>query len=568
MCGASAPSVRVQTGAAQAGSDMTHELVTDVRAASTEPVRAPEDRRARRGPAPALVVYGLVVVTAFICYVVLARRLWFYRDDFEFLAGRELTLHDLLRPHGGHMTALHLLVYRLMFAVIGLRSYLPYQLLSIGLHLTVATLSLVVMRKARVNDWIAVAAASLFVFFGSGGQDIIWGFQIEFSGAVALGMTQMLLASHDGELQRRDWIGLLAGLLALMCSGVAIAMVGVVALATFIRRGWRPAAFHVLPLAALFGAWWLRYAGESLVRWDASLLSQWLRRGVAGVFDALGQVPFVGWLLAAMLVAGMALAWRDATPAQRRARLAMPTAMLVGAFAFELLTGLNRSVFGVRFATSSRYMHITAALLIPALGVAANALYRRWRLFGPVAVVLLVVGIPGNLGQTTTSFLSEQYYDRYEQMVRSVPRMSLARAVPRHVRVELVNAPYITVGWLLDNAKSGRIPAPSHPLTPQDRLTNELRLGLDQIDGTRGTGCVPLRQPMRRELRKGDAFVVFGTVDVRLIDRQTGLLSRPVSYGSTFLVPKAVHTLRDVAGPMTVQIVAKTPATTICRPAS
>jgi hypothetical protein len=244
----------------------------------------------------------------------------------------------------------------------------------------------------------------------------------------------------------------------------------------------------------------------------------------------------------------------------------MPTAMLVGSFAFELLTGLNRAVFGVRFATSSRYMHIVAALLIPSLAVAGNALFRRWRVLGPVVVALFVIGIPANLGQTATSFLSAQYYDRYEQMVRSLPRMPLARVVPRDVRVELINAPYINVGWLLDNAKSGHIPAPSRPLTPQELVTNRLRLSLDQIDGTRGTDCVPLRQPMLRDLEKGDSFVVSGPIAIRMIDRQTGVISLPVSYGSSFLVPEPVHTVRDVVGPMTVQISANSPSARVCRP--
>jgi hypothetical protein len=544
---------------------MTQNLATDPRAVPAASDRDPAGGTARRTPSAPLVIYGLLVVGALIFYLVLARRIWFYRDDFEFLAGRHLSVHDLLRPHGGHMTALHLLVYRVMFAVVGLRSYVPYQLLSIGLHLTVATLLLVIIRKAGVNDWIAVAAASLFALFGSGGQDIIWGFQIEFSGALALGMTQMLLAAHDGPVQRRDWLGLVAGVLALMCSGVAIAMVGVVAVATFIRRGWRAAAFHIIPLAALFGAWWLHYDRRSSVRFNASLVSQWLRRGVAGVFDALGQVHFVGWVLAAMLLVGMTLAWLDATPAARRTQLAMPTAMLIGAFAFEFVTGLNRAVFGVRFATSSRYLHIVAALLIPSLAVAGNALFRRWRAFGPIAVALFVVGIPGNLGQTMSSFPQPQYFDAYEQMVRSLPRMSLARTVPQHVRPELVNAPWMTVAWLRDNAKAGRIPKPAHPLTEQERFVNQLRLGLDQIDGTPATGCQAIRKPVRRELRKGDSVVVRGPVAVRRVDSQTGLMSVPVSYGSSFLVPGFDHTLRNVAGPLLIEISAKNPLAQLCR---
>jgi hypothetical protein len=507
----------------------------------------------RRSVAPALVVFGLVVVGAFVFYLVLARRIWFYRDDFEFLAGRSLSFHDLLRQHGGHMTALHLLVYRAMFAVFGLRSYVPYQLLSIGLHLTAATLLLVIMRRAHVNDWIAVAAASLYVLFGAGGQDILWGFQIEFTGALVLGMTQMLLASHDGPIRRRDWIGLLAGLAALMSSGVAVAMIGVVGVATFIRRGWRAAAFHVLPLAALFLVWWSHY-GSRPNSHDFSAMVSWVRRGTAGVFDALGQVPLVGWLLAAMLVAGMVLAWRDGPWEERRRKLAMPTAMLLGAFAFEVVTAVNRSGFGVQLATSSRYLHIVAALLIPSLGVAGNALYRQRRVFGPIVVALFVVGMPANLGKTTDSFPPEQYFAAYQRMVRALPRLELASNVPQSVRPELINAPWMTVGWLRQEAKAGSIPKPSRAASSLEAFTYRLRLGLQQIDGTPGASCTPLRAPVEQRLKKGDSVIVRGPVQVSLVDDVTGLRSLPVSYGSSFLVPGFEHTLRDVVGPMTLRL--------------
>jgi hypothetical protein len=522
----------------------------------------------RRVVQPPVVVFGLVLLFAFVFYLVLARRLWFYRDDWEFLAGRTLSLDDLLRQHGGHMTALHLVVYRAMFAVIGLRSYLPYQVLSIGLHLLAATLLFVVMRKSSVNAWIAVAAASLFALFGAGGQDILWGFQIEFSGALVLGMTQMLLASHDGPIDRRDWAGLGVGLAALLCSGVAVAMVGVVGIATLIRRGWRPAAFHVLPLAALFIAWWSHYGLRPKSRDDQlSAMIDWVRHGTAGVFDALGQVPFVGWLLAAMLVVGMVLAWRDGPWAERRRRLAMPTAMLVGALGFEVVTAVNRSAFGARFATSSRYLHIVAALLIPSLAVAGNALFEKRRWLGPVVVALFVVGMPANLGKTTESFPPSQYFASYERMVRSLPRMELASKVPRAVRPELVNGYWMTVGWLLDNADAGRIPAPNRPPTAAERVTYRLRLGLQQIDVAHGTACQPLRAPIERKFQKGDAVVVRGAVRVRLVDDVTGLHSIPVSYGSSFLVPNPEHELRAVV-PMTLELSGGTPNAQLCRVAT
>ena len=48
-------------------------------------------------------------------------------------------------------------------------------------------------------------------------------------------------------------------------------------------------------------------------------------------------------------------------------------------------------------ARSSRYLHVAAALCLPAIAVGADALLRRWRAIGVVAAALLVMGIPGNV---------------------------------------------------------------------------------------------------------------------------------------------------------------------------
>ena len=54
--------------------------------------------------------------------------------------------------------------------------------------------------------------AASFVLFGPGEDNILWAFQIGFAGALVLGLTQLMLADHDGPIDRRDWLGLLAGL--------------------------------------------------------------------------------------------------------------------------------------------------------------------------------------------------------------------------------------------------------------------------------------------------------------------------------------------------------------------
>jgi hypothetical protein len=133
---------------------------------------------------------------------------------------------------------LPVLAYRGIWTVFGLR-YLPYQVLAVALHLTAAVLLRVIMRRAGVGPWLSTATAAVFEFFGAGAENILVAFQIAFVGALVFGLTHLILADHDGPLDRRDGFGLLAGFCGLMCSSVAISMVVAVGIAVLLRRGRR-----------------------------------------------------------------------------------------------------------------------------------------------------------------------------------------------------------------------------------------------------------------------------------------------------------------------------------------
>ena len=324
-------------------------------------------------------------------------------------------------------------------------------------------------------------------------------------------------------------------------------MVAVVGVAALIRRGWRAAAFHVLPLGVVYSAWWLHY-GRGASPTDFSLVDvwDWTRTGISGAFDSLGEVPFVGWALAALLIIGLVLAWRDGAGSSRRRRLAASTAMLAGAGIFLVTSGINRVSLAVDLATSSRYMHIVVALLMPGLAVAADVVIRRWRASAFVVVVLLLIGIPGNIRQTGTNFPARKTFEASEQLMRTLPRLPLAARVPRNVRPELVNAPWVTVGWLRDAAGSGRLPAASRPPTRGELATYEVRLSIDQQDGGTATSCQPLTQPVDFDFTPGQSFVVRGTIAVASLGDEPGTSSLPVAYGASLLSGGGLHTLKNV----------------------
>lgn len=507
-------------------------------------------------------VFVALEASALVIFAVMGRRMWFARpDEWDFLAGRSLGLHDLLRPHGGHLVVLPVVVFRALFFAFGLRSYLPYQLVVIGFHLAAAALLRIAMGRAGARPFVATAVAAAFLFFGPGGENILLAFQITFVGALVFGLTQLLLADHDGPIDRRDWLGLTAGLLALCCSGVGIATVGAAGVAALIRRGWRPAAFHVLPLVAVIGVW-RHFNADSTVTADWSIVT-WVRHGVEASFNSLGSIRFVGWALGAVFVVGLASAFFVLQPDERRRRAALPVSFLAGALFFLVLTGVSRLQFGATAVNQSRYLYIVVAMILVPLAVAVDALVSRRRSLGLVAAALVLVGIPSNLTKTTNSFPPASFYARYRQQILSLPRSELARGAPRSLHPDPNLAPQVTVGWLLDAARSGRLPKPRSS-TPIEAATNNLRLTVAEFGRDDGRRCAALTGPIRRTLRAGASLSVRGTVAIQLLARDGLPPSLPVTFGTTFHAAGERHTLVAVGRTSSLLITPKSPGAGVC----
>ncbi len=430
----------------------------------------------------AVVAFIAVEVSAFVTVLVLARHQWFFADEWDFLVNRRLgSLTDLFRPHVGHWSTLPILVYRTLFHAFGLRTYLPYQLLVVTLHLVAAALLWKIIRRAGVHPWLSTAAASLFALFGSGYDDIAWAFQIGFDGALVLGLTQLILADHDGPLDRRDRLGLLAGAAGLMCAGgLAVIMTVIVGLATFIRRGWRVALFHVGPLAVIYTSWWLAIGREYQYSLSPGSspnlgeLAQWVKRSVTGSFSAMGQLQGVGVALAIVLILGVILSFGDL-----RTRGAAPSALLVGTFIFVVSTGWTRArPLLMGYATNSHYLDIITALALPAIALSMEAIRCRWKIVLPVMVLMLLLGVPGNAEKIARPRdvvyqVGVQTYLR--QCILTTSRSPLAQTLPRSYRPQPFFDPDLTMGWLLD--QKGQLPSPG-PLNKREVATVAQGCGL------------------------------------------------------------------------------------------
>jgi hypothetical protein len=506
---------------------------------------------------------GFVAVEAIALPLLLwwGRGGWFTFDDWDLLSQRTAgSVHDLFLPHGDHWSTLPVLVYRLFWWAFGIRTYFPWQLLVVLLHLTAVALIRAVMRRAGCAPWIATIFAGTFVFFGVAADTILVGFFMTFIGSLVFGLAHLLLADHDGPADRRDGLGLLAGLAGMLFSGVAVTMVVVVGLAVLARRGWRVALLHTVPLGALYLVWLAAIGTEGgrlpLTRPTASEAARFVAVGLRATFGGLGQLPGVGLALAVMLIAGLVIA-RAALGPSFRSRAAMPLALLAGAVIFLGITGYGRAgqlLFfggsGPEHARDSRYVYLVAAMTLPAIALAADAIIRRWRILVPLVLVLPILGLPGNVHKLAEFRDSYKSSNITRQNILIAPRVPFAPVLPRSVQPDSFHAPGLTLGWLIDGVRSGRVPAPKSP-TRAEFATTTLKLALATTTHVRVDPCVSLRGPTERVLRNGESITLARGNATIVYLPPSSPPSRPLRFNKSLTGPL---TMVALAGPLRLRI--------------
>lgn len=509
-----------------------------------------------------VLLVGLAVATPFLLWW--GRKQWFFLDEWSFLVNRRLTdVPSMLMAHNGHWVTLPAIAYRAMFRVFGLR-YFPYQLLAVLLHLGVIVMVWFAMRRLQVRPAIATMTALPFVLYGAGRSNVLFGFQIALTGSIVFGLVHLLLATDDKPSRRRDVVGVLFGLASIMCSAVGIPMVAGVALAVAIRRGWRSAALHAVPLALVYVIWYVAYAADQASN-EYSLGTEtfsFVWRMSRAAFVGLGQNGLVAIALALVAAVGIARAVQCARMDVRSAPPAIVAALVTAALGFAALTAFGRAGgFGVATASSDRYIYVVAALALPIIGLGAEALARYRVVLGAIPLVLLVVGLPRNVDRMREPI---PFTIGAKDLTTAVAHSPFLRQLPADTRLlsiplEPSFAP--TAGFLRAAAADGRLPSVSDR-SPQARLTADATVALGQTGAPRTRSCPAARTPVSLRAERGTRVVFSGTVLV--VARRRDVATFPRTFTST------VGDVIEVrAGPLDLTITGPAGrAPSICRVAS
>ncbi len=420
-----------------------------------------------------------------------------------------------MRAHNENLSTIPILVYRALFNVFHLTTYTPYVAVVVLTHLAVVGLLWIIMRRCGVNQWVALLPALVLLSFGSGYENIVWAFQMAYTGALALGLIQLLVADHDGPIDRRDAWALAAGFAAVLCSGIAVTTVVVVGVACLIRRGWRAAALQTVPLGLFYVVWALlaKPAGpgnpfhESNTR-VAHHVVDWDLAAARHTFLDLGHFAVVGVALGVLLVAGLGLTFRRVGLDGIRRRYSMIVGLLVGSVVFATITGYGRWFFGSDYSSQARYVYLTAAFVLPALGVAADAVIRRWRPMIPVVVLLFAIGVPANIDAFNHMFPASTYGAAAQQYLVSIGQSPLAQQVDQRTVPEPASYPFLTVGWIANAARHGWLPSTQIPPSVRDQVPLELGVAQSKVARPDGGHCQSVSKPLALTLPKGSVFWV------------------------------------------------------------
>jgi hypothetical protein len=335
------------------------------------PVRPASARagRARIELPPAAPWIGLAILLAAAGALLLevSHGTSFWEDEWEFLLFRRGgDAATLLEPHNGHLSLVPVVVYKLLFATVGLDDYLPYRLVVIALHLAVGLLVYVYSAR-RVGALPALLATALVLFNGPAWQNIIWPFQHAWLVSLGAGLGALLC------LDRRDRAGDAGAtvllLVALASSGLGLPLLLGTAVELLLgrRRDRRRLAVVAIPAAAYL-IWYMGYGESTILGRNVSEVPTFVADGFAAALSSItglsgpvipdrGQVLEWGRPLA--VVAAALIGWRLVAIGRIRPRVAM---LAVTGASFWALTALSRAEIAHPY--ESRYLYVGGLLLV------------------------------------------------------------------------------------------------------------------------------------------------------------------------------------------------------------
>jgi hypothetical protein len=340
------------------------------------------------------MLFALASVVSVGVILYLGRYTTFFNDEWTFIVQRsDLTFDALMRPHNEHWSLMPVLVYNALLSTVGLRSYLPYLLALMLTHVAAASAVYVLLRYHN-GPLPALAGGTLMLFLGTGEDNLFWAFQMAFLGAAAAGAWAIVLLLTRRS-RRSPTVAAALLVLAVATSGTGLFFLIATAVMLALDQARRRRLWVVAPAAVAYLAWYVVFGSSAIAAHPDLLTLASLQQVptfvVAGTAYAIGKLT--GWGeqvgVVVFVALGFATAWHLSGAGRYRAAA---VAGFVGLVAQFVLIGLVRVHLGVVQATSSRYVHAAALLLLIAAAGWIGLRFAELRV-RPLAVLAVVFAI-------------------------------------------------------------------------------------------------------------------------------------------------------------------------------
>ncbi len=312
--------------------------------------------------------FAVVAAVGFASLLALGAGMTFFSDEWAFIESRSLgNVADWFRPHNEHWSTLPVLLYRAMVETIGIGSYMPFLAVLVALHVGVAAIVYRLVGRRSGQSW-AFPAGVLVLFFGSGFENLFWGFQTGFVASVLFGLLALDLTDGEATDRRAATVtGLL--LLSLMASGAGIVMSIAVGLEWLVTARWRRAIPWLAIPAFSYLAWYVGFgrAGVTTMRNPFTLTAAadvpaFIAGGTANAAAGITGTGVAG----GSVIAGLIVVWAIA----RAATESLPGRTFGLLVAIGMQYGLIGLVRGDLFAGQvgyTRYTYVSGILLLLAV---------------------------------------------------------------------------------------------------------------------------------------------------------------------------------------------------------
>jgi hypothetical protein len=418
-----------------------------------------------------LHIATLVFAFGFLLYV--NRDQWFNADEFGPILYRRLVGGDgyigVWDPANSHWLTLTVLVYRALFNLFGLRSYVPYVAMLALLQVIATHLFWRLLRRSHVDPLVAILATLVFAVLGPAVSILTQSYGIENTGSLTLGLAALLIAPDDGPLQKRD---LGAGLLLIgslmFFSATGIPLVAIVGVRLLLSRGPKvAAAVLALPVGAFF-LWYATYGHKAREGpYQESLgiairkMPEFVWTGITGAIDKTASFPGVGAVVVVLLVL-----WIARKGATRTVPWPVVLAFASGTIVYLMFVTVGRSRLGPDAAASSRYVYAIIAFLLPVLAIAASSRVSFSALRTPLVVfagvVLLIVQV-STLSHDANLKAGREQEEKRKLLAAAEIAASGDRLVTTPVPRDYVGLSPVTVPQLRRLVRDGKLPDEPKP---------------------------------------------------------------------------------------------------------